>query len=229
MWASVVCVVGGAAASIAGVASDVVGEWWAVIPGAASGGLVGGLLVWIARRATRNQPSASAVAARQSNVCTSVDDTGATASAESMVPATIESESSEIWRVGAENLFATLLVSIENRLDVDVCIRSSELRLVLKGGSRLDVPFVGFRHEGAEDTPAAMDSNSIRVPARAALRGWFQHSHKGTVRITGVESFEFRIQAIGEPLEVHRFEPYSWDEVRQGQSRIVMLPSGSDT
>ena len=92
-------------------------------------------------------------------------------------------------------------------------------------GKRLGCRFLKFQHyRSAEFVESVSD---IAVPARQAIEGWAHFNHQERIRTNDFKRFLFTAQAIGEPEQVHAFEPYDWDDAKIGQSQLVMLPSGT--
>ena len=143
--------------------------------------------------------------------------------AKSKVSTTVNPEQSEIhWLGGGTNFFFSVFVSAENQLDIDVKFRTVRLSARMKDGSRLDAGVARFQHEDLGGKPDEVDWSKVCIPARTLVDGWFLFSQNANIRIADFKSFELQIQAVGEPLEVHRFEPYDWEDVKKGQSTIVM-------
>ena len=144
--------------------------------------------------------------------------------AKSRVPTTVDPKQSEVTCLGGASLLVSVFVSTENQHPVDVRIKSAELRVLMKDGSRLDTRPVEFQHEVIDSDPYTCTIGAVVVPAKDVLSGWFHFSCEEDIRVAEFASFELRVQAVGEPPEDYRFEPYDWDYVRRGQSTIVMQP-----
>lgn len=145
---------------------------------------------------------------------------------ESRVPTTVDPEQSNINCLGGMSLFFSIFVTIENRLDVDVQLKIAEVCTRMKDGSGRDAGtarFQGINDKGELDADELAVSQ-VRIPKRSTVDGWFLLSHDGNIRAADFLRFELQLQAVGEPVEVHNFEPYDWNDLKRGQSGIVVLP-----
>ena len=209
-WTAITCIAATGVTIMAGI--------FAAIPvpvavplGTLAGGALGCLIVWLGRRHERRRatPRGSTSTTAKPRVSTGVDP----------------KQSNINCLGGGMSLFFSIFVTVENTLDVDVQLKAVELCARMKDDSSLDARtarFQGLDHEGLDANE--LEVSQVCIPKRSTVEGWFLISHDANIRIGDFVSFELRIQAVGEPAEVHRFEPYDWDDVKGGESTIVMVP-----
>ena len=149
--------------------------------------------------------------------------TPSTVATPSKVMSTVDTEQSTIYCLGGGmSLVLAVFVTIENQLDVDVQLKDVRMRARMKDGSSVDAGEVHFDHKDRL-TGSGERVSTVHIPKRSTVEGWFISSHDGTIRIADFSKFEMTVQAVGEPMEVHCFEPYDWDDVKHGQSTIVSV------
>ena len=62
--------------------------------------------------------------------------------------------------------------------------------------------------------------DEISVPPRQFIDGWVCFKHD-IIRIADFKRFVFTAQAIGEPKQVYKLEPYDWAEATNYKSSLV--------
>ena len=118
----------------------------------------------------------------------------------------------------------SVFMIVENGLDIEVRMRRLSLDIEMDGG-RLGCQFLAFQHSPSAESVKSV--GDIAVPARQAMGGWAHFDHQDRIRTSDFRRFLFTAQAIGEPEQLHAFEPYDWDDAKKGHSELVMLPSGT--
>ena len=113
-------------------------------------------------------------------------------------------------------------VTVENSLDVEVQLKKLALDVEV-GTERLPCRFVQFQPLLSPDQ--VTEVGNIAVAARQAIEGWLHFQHKDAIRVDKFKRFVFSAQAIGEPEQVYAFEPNDWDDAKQSNSQLAMLPS----
>ena len=136
------------------------------------------------------------------------------------VTTTIDPERSSVELFGGIVLLTvSVFVSMRN-LAAETQLERVELTIVMKDGSTRAVDPAGFQGE----PPAGLvDVDDVRIDARSVRRGRFVFSRIRDVNTSEVERFELRIQAVGEPLEVHRFGVVDWVAAVESGSEIFLL------
>ena len=143
----------------------------------------------------------------------------------SRVPTNIDVQQSQVSYYGPRGLMVSVFVIVENGLDVEVRMRRLSLDIEMDGG-RLGCRFLAFQHRLSAKLVKSV--GDIAVPARLALGGWAHFDHQDRIRTRDFRRFLFTAQAIGEPEQLHAFEPYDWDDAKNGHSELVILPSGTN-
>ena len=139
----------------------------------------------------------------------------------SRVPTTVDPNQSEVYFMGGSLLTIVVAVSIKNQHDKQVQLDHVDLFAVMKSGSRLKANGVAFNYEGKSD---AIDIDQVQIAAKTARSGWFLFTYDEDIRPADFKHFELQVQAIGEPKEIFLLEPYNWADIRERQSKMVMLP-----
>ena len=114
-----------------------------------------------------------------------------------------------------------VFITVENGLDVEVKLGNLTLDIETATG-RLNCRFVAFQR--VQSIEFVQQVGDVAVPARDAIKGWAHFQYKDGIRIADFQRLLFTAQAIGEPEQTYRFEPYDWDDARKSNSQIVMLP-----
>ena len=140
----------------------------------------------------------------------------------SRVQTKIDAQQSQVSYYGPSSLMIAVLMTVENGLDIEVRMRTISLDIEMDGG-RLGCRFLGFQHSRSAELVKSV--GDIAVPARQALGGWAHFDHRDRIRTSYFRRFLFTVQAIGEPEQLHAFEPYDWDDAKNGHSELVMLQS----
>ena len=144
------------------------------------------------------------------------------------VVTTVDPEQSYVLLMG-NLLTVSVFVSIRNLLVAEAQLERVELTIVMKEG-----PARAVRSDAFQDarTPRADDPmigvDDVRIGSRSLRRGFFMFSGIRDVRTSEVERFELRMQAVGESLEVHRFDVVDWvDAAQPDGSRIFLVPDSA--
>ena len=175
-----------------------------------------GLIMWLReKRAER---------AKSERGASSQPNEPETESTPSRIPTTIDPEQSQISYYGAAGLRVEVYITIENGLDIEARLSKLELKADTAKAS-LSCRFVAFQPDPFADY--IQQIGGIVLPARKEIKGWAHFQRKEGLRTDDFKRFLLMVQVIGEPEEEHAFEPYDWGDARQGQSTIVMPPSGT--
>ena len=144
---------------------------------------------------------------------------------EPRVVTTVDPEESQASQGKGHPLIVQVCVTIENGLDVDVRLSKLELDIELKD-ELLACRFAHFQrrfHNGMDPNIATHrieQYDEISVPPRQRISGWVCFKHD-VIRISDFKRFVFTVQAIGEPKQVYKLEPYDWAEATNYKSSLV--------
>ena len=144
---------------------------------------------------------------------------------EPRVVTTVDPEESQVSQGKGHPLIVQVFVTIENGLDVDVRLSKLELDIEWKD-ELLACRFAHFqrRFRNGMDPNIATHRieqyDEISVPPRQFIDGWVCFKHD-IIRIADFKRFVFTAQAIGEPEQVYKLEPYDWAEATNYKSSLV--------
>ena len=145
---------------------------------------------------------------------------------EPLVVTTVDPGESQVSQGQGHPLIVQVCITVENGLDVVAYFSKLTLDIEMKGG---ECSSCRFSHYQRECRPG-MDPNiathmieqvdEISVPARQRISGWVCFKHD-VIRISDFKRFVFTVQAIGEPKQVSKLEPYDWAEATNYNSSLV--------
>ena len=120
---------------------------------------------------------------------------------------------------GPRGLTVEVFLTIESHLDIDCRMKSLALDVEM-ANERLKCRYHGFLPVG--QTYETKEIGGLSVKARESIKGWALFQYGDDMRIADFVKFIFTAQAIGEPKQMHEFEPYDWSFAREGQSTVVI-------
>ena len=144
---------------------------------------------------------------------------------EPRVVTTVDPGKSQASQGKGHPLIVQVFVTIKNGLDVDVRLSKLELDIEWKD-ELLACRFAHFQrrfHNGMDPNIATHrieQYDEISVPPRQFIDGWVCFKHD-IIRIADFKRFVFTAQAIGEPKQVYKLEPYDWAEATNYKSSLV--------
>ena len=139
----------------------------------------------------------------------------------SRVPTEIDPQQSQVTYRDVSTQ-VSVFAKVENHLDIPATFKDLTLDIEFNDGKLQRFRFMDFQpypFQGQMD-----DLKDVVLLPRKEVQGWAHFQYSGSLRIADFRRFLVRVQAIGEPEQVYSLEPYDWEQARQGQSTLVMLP-----